>query len=168
MLFQIKNPLRKLLHFSLFAFLFILHFTGNQFLTLRSASPFLMLPLLTAYSMFKDELSASVVGAVVGAFVDSVSNTPACFHTVVLFVLCFMTSLISKYLFNINYRSAIVLSILGNTFYYLARWIVCYAFSTPITDSLIYIFEYALPSIVFNAVFVLAFFFIERKFNKAN
>lgn len=166
MLFHIKHPYKKLLHFAMFAVLFLLHFTGNQFLTLRSASPFLMLPLLTAYSMFKDELNASVIGAVAGAFIDSVSNTPSCFHTVVFFLFCFATSFVSKYLFNINYRSAIVLSVLGSAFYYLARWLVCYAFSTPITDSLIYIFEYALPSIVFNAVFVLAFFFIERKINQ--
>ncbi len=164
---HIRHPLRKFLHFLLFAFLFILHFTGNELITLRSASPFLMLPLLTSYSMFKSELRASIVGAISGAFIDSVSNTPGCFHTVVFFLLCFATSFVSKYLFNINYRSAIVLSILGNTFYYLARWLVCYAFSTPITDSLIYIFEYALPSIVFNAMFVLAFFFIEKKIHTA-
>ncbi len=163
MIFHIKHPVKKLFNFLLFALLFVVHFTGNQIFTLRAASPFLLLPLLTAYSMFREELPSSIVGTLVGAVIDSVSSTPPCFNTVVLFLMCFGTSFISKYLFNINYRSAIVLSILGNAFYYLARYFVCYAFETPITDSLIYIFEYVLPSVVFNAVFVLLFFFVEKK-----
>ena len=166
MIFHIKNPVRLAIQCSVFALLFLLHFTGAPIVSIRSASPFLLLPMLTAYSMFNDELPSCIVGAVMGACVDSVSASPGCFNTITLLLVCVGTSFISKYLFNINARSAIVLSVLGNAFYYILKWLVCYAFSTPITDSLIYIFEYALPAVVFNAIFVVGFYFMEKRIYK--
>lgn len=163
MIFHIKHPVRLAIHFSVFALLFLIHSTGEPLVIVRSATPFLLLPMLTAYSMFNDELPSCVVGAVVGGCVDSISITPSCFNTIILMIICLGTSFISKYLFNINVRSAIVLSVMGNALYYITRWLICYAFSTPITDSLIYIFEYALPSVVINSIFVIGFYFMEKR-----
>ncbi|MBQ8648864.1 MAG: rod shape-determining protein MreD [Clostridia bacterium] len=148
----------------IFALLFIGHYSLGGILTVKNATPLLILPMLTAFSMFNDELASALTGLFFGIFMDGASSEVYCFNALVLLFIGLFTSLISKYLFNRNIRSVAVLSILGNLFYFCLKWLIFYAFDSTISSSLTYLLDYAIPSAIYSAVFIIPFFFLERAF----
>ena len=161
---------RKYLYFTvnflIFALLYLFHYSCGNILSIRNATPMLILPMLTAFSMFNDEVSSAVTGLAVGIFMDAAASKAYCFNALVLLCVGLLTSLIARYLFNRNFRSAIVLSLLGNVFYYILRWLFFYAFGSGISSSLTYLLEFGIPSAVYSTVFVIPFFFIQNLYNK--
>lgn len=153
-------------NFLIFALLFIGHYSLGGILTVKNATPLLILPMLTAFSMFNDELAAALTGLTVGICMDGASSEAYCFNALTLLLIGLFTSLISKYLFNRNIRSTAVLSVLGNLFYFCLKWLFFYAFDSTLSSSLTYLLDYAIPSAIYSAVFVIPFFFLERVFYK--
>lgn len=158
-----------LINTGIFILLFLFHYSVSGSIAIKNATPFLMLPMLTAFSMFYGTSAAFWAGLACGTAADGIVNGTSIFSTTVLTVTAVLTSLIAQYLFNRNIRAAVVLSLTGNVFYFLMRWLVFYAFGNGITDSVLYLMDYALPSAVYSTVFIIPFYFLEKYlYNKTN
>ncbi len=149
-----------------FAILIFIQYNGVFSLKINNANPFLPLALLVAISMFCSELSACVAGLIAGFFIDSVASVPSGFNAIILFLLGLAVSLIVRHLFNNNIWSAIALCIMTCTVYFIVRWVFSIAFSLSFAENLTYLIRYAFPSILYTAVFIIPFYFLEKKLYK--
>ena len=120
------------------------------------------LALLVAIIMFSSEIAGVLTGMLLGIILDSVTSTPIGFNTLVLTAISFAAALISHYLFNRNLKSALTLCLLFTFAYFIARWLVGFAFTSDIEDSFLYLIRYAMPSAVYTTVFVIPFFYLEK------
>lgn len=161
-----RHPWINVISFLLFFFAFILHYTDIIDISIKNAQPLIILPLLTAFSMFNGVGVSAAVGLTVGIFMDSSASGTVCFNAAVLMISAAMASVLSERLFNRNIRSAVLLCVLTSLFYYLLRWACFYAFGVSPQDSLTYLLSYAFPSILYTAVFIFPFYFLYKYFHK--
>lgn len=149
-------------------FTFIILFDTSDFvdISIKTATPMLIIPLVCAYSFFANIQHCIIVGAITGAFVDSVSYGAYCFNTIALMLLAVWVSLASNNLFNKNIRAAVVLTLLTAAVYYVCLWMFFYIVPYDMKSSLGYLLKYALPSAVYSTVFILPFYYIYKKFNE--
>lgn len=149
-----------------FSVLFIGHYCFGDLFAIGASKPIAFLAMFTAFSMFHDELPCALTGLAVGICMDGVTGETVCFNSIILILIGVTTSLISKHLFNRNIRSAFVLSLLGNLVYFGTRWLIFYAFDSTVISAFTYLLDYAIPSAVYTAVFIIPFFYLERTFYK--
>lgn len=147
----------------LFSAVILFETTGLVDISIKNATPLLLLPLITAFAVFSTVTQAAAVGLVCGAFLDSVSYGSFCFNSIALLVLSVLAYLIANNLFNKNLKSSIVLSLIISAIYFLALWAVFHTFGKTFVDSFGYLFRYAFPSAVYSAIFVIPFYFLYKK-----
>ena len=143
------------------AALFLLHYTDLLHIGIFGAEPMLLLPFLVSYSMFREELHAAIAGALTGFFADGVASGTSFLHTIFFFILCFAIALATHYLLNNNLRAAVMLSLVSAICYYLLRWLCFFAF-TGSGNSIDYLMQYALPSVIYTALFIFPLYFLQR------
>ena len=151
-----------LLNAVLFLVLILFHYSGAS-VSILSANPISALALLVAFIMFSNEISGVLTGVAVGIILDSVASTPIGFNTLTLALISLFATLVSHYLFNRNLKSALALCLMCSVLYFAARWLAGFAFTGDVAGSLDYLFRYAAGSAVYTTVFVIPFFYIERK-----
>lgn len=162
-----KNILKlRLINVFLFIILFAIQYNGIFNLKIFTASPVLPLALLVAICMFCSELTGAITGLVLGIFTDAVASTPQGFNAIVFCVLGLSLVLIIKHLFNNNILSAFVLCALAALCYFTLRWIFCLAFPLSFTENLTYLMRTAFPSCLYTAVFIIPFYYLEKKLYK--
>lgn len=148
-------------------FLLIIFHTSELFdISIKTATPLLLLPLLTAFAIFEPVGASAAVGFITGAFLDSVADGSYCFNTLVLMLIGAFVSLFANNLFNKNIFAAAVLSLITCVIYYVLLWISFHLFGRTVYDSLAYLLSYAFPSAVYSAVFIFPFYFLYRHFNR--
>ena len=150
-----------LINAAIFFILLLFHYSGAS-IRIATANPISALALLVAVIMFSSELTGVCAGVILGVFMDSVSMTPQGFNTVTLMLLSFAATIISHYVFNRNIQSAATLCLLFVTVYFLARWLVVFAFSGDIEGGFNYLITTAAPSDIYTTVFIVPFFYLER------
>lgn len=143
------------------AVLFLLHYTDILNISVFGARPMILLPFLVALSMYREELHSAVAGGLVGIFSDSVASGASCFNTILFFLLCFLTALATHYLLNNNLKTAIMLAVVWSLIYYFFRWLLFFAF-TGSANSIEYLMQYAIPSVIYTAVFILPLYYWQR------
>ena len=159
----LKKPLYvALINALLFFILIILHYSGVS-VKIGNANAFSALALLVAVIIFSSELTGVLTGMALGIIIDSVSSTPIGFNMISLTLISLLATLISHYLFNCNLKSAMALSLICCTLYFAARWLVTFAFAGDIKGSFTYLFSFAATSAVDTAVFIIPFFYLEKK-----
>ena len=161
-----RHPWINLIGFLLFFFAFIIHYTDIVDISIKNAQPLIIIPLLTAFSIFNGAGVSAAVGLVIGIFMDSVSSGAVCFNAAVLMVSAAVVSVCAESLFNRNIRSAVLLCLLTSLFYFLLRWLCFYAFHTGEQENLTYLLSYVFPGILYTAVFVFPFYFLYKYFYK--
>lgn len=147
---------------AMFLVLILFHYSGVS-VNILGANPMSALALLVAFIMFSGEVAGVIGGILLGVVLDSVSSTPIGFNTVTLTVISFLAVLISHYLFNRNLKSALTLCLICSVLYFAARWLVGFAFEGDIAGSFNYLLRYAAGSAVYTTLFVIPFFYIEKK-----
>lgn len=150
----------------IFFFVIVFQISGAVDISIKTATPQILLPLLTAYAVFYPLPSCAVAGIVAGACLDGIVNGAYCFNTIVLFLISAAVCLAANNLFNKNIQSAVALSLITAAIYYLLQWQFFYAWGVPVGDSLGYLLSYALPSALYTAVFIFPFYFIFKFFEK--
>lgn len=170
---RVNKMLRKKHHFLLFlanlilfSVIILLDTSELADISIKTATPMLILPLLCAYAFFSNSRHCLVVGLISGAFIDSVSLNAYCFNTIALMLLAVAVSLASNNLFNKNILSAAVLTLLTCGVYYILLWLLFYTVRYDMNSSLGYLLKYALPSAVYSTVFIFPFYYIYKKFNE--
>lgn len=160
-----RHPLYFVLTFLLFFAVLIFHTSDIADISVKTATPLLIIPLLTGYSMFSTPVRVAVAGFVSGACIDSVAQGSYGFNTIVLMVTAVFVSLAASNLFNKNIRAAAVLSLITAVFYFVLFWAFFHAFGVSVEQSLGYLLKYALPSAVYSAVFIIPFYLIFKHFD---
>lgn len=150
----------------LFALLFLIQYNSAFSIKIFNASPLLPLSLLVAIGMFCSELTGAFTGLILGVFTDAVASTPQGFNAVLFCALGLSSVLVIKHLFNNNIVSAVVLCALCSLFYFLLRWIFCYAFSLSFIENLTYLINTVFPSCLFTAIFIIPFYYLEKALHK--
>ncbi len=161
-----RHPWINFISFLLFFFAYIIHYTDIIDISIKHATPLIILPLLTAFSMFNKPGTSAAAGLLVGICMDSGAAGALCFNAAVLMLAAVLISVSAGNLFNRNIRSAILLCVLTSLVYFLLRWIIFYAFRTGAQDNLTYLLSYAFPSILYTDVFIFPFYFIFKYFYK--
>ena len=133
--------------FFLFSLLFLLHYSDVISISIKTATPIILLPLLCAFSMFSTPAVSAATGLVLGICMDSAASGTLC----------------SSRLFNRNLRSAALLSFLLTLIYFILRWLIFYAFTVGAQDNLTYLLHYAFPSVVYTNIFIFPFYFLYKK-----
>ena len=147
--------------------LFLIHYNGLLTIPSLNANPILLLPFLISFCMFSQEITGAVAGLLIGIFMDSMSSSGSFFHTFLFFIIGLTVSLLSHYLLNNNFRSAIMLSILASIVYFLLRWFFFHALvQNNFTYSVDYLNKYALPSIIYTNIFILPIYFLQSYLNR--
>lgn len=149
------------INFLLFALSLLIQYNDSFTIKIYSANPMLPLALLVSFSMFASETASCLVGLVVGIFADSAAGTPVGFNTVLFFMVGLAVSLMVRYLFNNNYRSALVLCLICACVYFAARWLIGFAFS-GFQTSIGYLMRFAAPSIAYTCVFSIPLYFLQK------
>ena len=165
MLTKKRRPLVGLISFLIFSAVLILR-PLEALISIKTAAPMLILPLLAAFSIFSSVYASAAVGFIAGACLDSVASGAYCFNTLTLMLLAVAVTLCANNLFNKNIRSAAVISLILSVVYFVLKWIIFYAVGADITNSMQYLLEYALPSAVYSSVFIFPFYFLYRKFEQ--
>ena len=160
-----KRILFGFFSFLLFFFSFIAHYTDSIDLSIKNAQPFILLPLITAFSMFTTPGTAAVSGLALGICMDGCAGGTVCFNAIAIMLAATFVSVAANNLFNRNIKSAILLSVIISLFYYILRWLIFYAFSSGSHDHLTYLLSYAFPSVLYTNAFIFPFYFIFRYFN---
>lgn len=164
-----KNKTRLAIIFLYFVVFFVVclfYSTGTLSLTIGSATPFTVLPLLTAYSLFSTPQKSALAGLLVGIFLDSSAGNTYCFNAIVLLLISLFVCLTANNLFNKNLRATFVISLLSAIVYFLAFWAVFFIYRYNIKDSLTYLINIGFPSAVYTSVFIFPFYFLFRFFEK--
>ena len=150
----------------IFFFALLFYYTGILPLTIKGATPMLILPIITAFSFFHSPLCCALTGLACGIFMDSCALGSFCFNAIALMLIGLFVSLASNNLFNKNIFAAAVLSLITAAVYFILLWLVFHTNDESFSDSLIYLLKYALPSAIYTALFILPFYYLFRYFNK--
>ena len=130
---------------------------GTLSLKIGLATPFTVLPLLTAYSIFASPQRSLVAGLLVGIYLDSTSGGTYCFNAIVLMLMSAFVCITSNNLFNKNISATFVISLISAVCYFLAYWIVFFIWGYTLKDSLTYLIGTGFPSAIYTSLFIFPF-----------
>ncbi|MBQ4120027.1 MAG: rod shape-determining protein MreD [Clostridia bacterium] len=161
-----KHPLITILNILIFFISLLFYYTGILPLSIKGITPLLILPILTAFSIFNSPLTSAITGLLCGVFMDCNALNSYCFNAIVLVILGTFVAVSSNNLFNKNIFSAMVLSLVVAVFYFVLQWAVFETDNITINDSLTYLLKYAFPTAVYSAVFIIPFYYLYRYFER--
>ncbi len=156
----------KVLTAILFVFVCLFFCIGTIDLSIKNATPFTVLSLLTAYALFVSPTRSAVTGLAVGVFLDSTSGGTYCFNSVALMLISLFVCLIANNIFNKNLKASLVISLLASVTYFVLYWAIFYIIGCSLKESLTYLINFGLPSAVYTAVFILPFYYLFKFFQK--
>lgn len=125
-------------------------------------TPMLFIGFLIPVCMFISELPSFFLGLAVGFTIDSVSLSAFGFNALILPLICLVTTLTVKYLFNNNISSCAVLSFVFSFIYFSLRFIAFYR-NIRIADTLSHLFKVAVPCAILTAVFSAIIYLFEKR-----
>lgn len=163
---KLKHPFITIINVLIFFVSMLFYYTGVLPLTIKGITPLLILPILTAFSIFNTPVVSAVAGLFCGVFMDANALDSYCFNAIVLVIIGAFVTVSSNNLFNKNIFAAMVLSLITAVFYFTLQWVVFETNNITIKDSLIYLLKYALPSAVYSAVFIIPFYYLYRYFER--
>ncbi|MBE6786994.1 MAG: hypothetical protein E7537_01445 [Ruminococcaceae bacterium] len=161
-----KHPVIFTLNILIFFLAILFFYTDSFSISIKGTSVLLVLPILTAYSVFHSPLRSGVTGLICGVFMDACMVGSVCFNAIILFCIGVLVSVISNNLFNKNIQSATVLSLITSSIYFVFLWLVFHTANVSLSDNFMYLFNYAFPSAIFTAVFIFPFYYLYKHFNK--
>lgn len=157
------NPWIVILNIVLFATILFFDINAKIDITIRNATPLIIIPLLTAFSVFYSLEAAVVAGLFSGAMLDCVMAGSYCFNTVSLFIMGAVVNLAANNLFNKNMRGVAALTLITAVLYFVVYWLTFFAFQVSMKNSLIYLMSYGLPSAVYSSAFIFPFYWIYKR-----
>lgn len=158
--------LTALVTVTLFFVVYLLHTSPYVDLSISTATPMFFLPLICAISCFSSLWGSVAAGLVAGALLDSVSNGFYSFNIIAFLIISVFVWLLSNNLFNKNIGAAFTLTLITAVLYKFLWWFVNYFFILDIRESFALLLQYALPSALYSAVFIVPLFYTYKWLNK--
>ncbi len=156
----------SVLNIAVFIFIMLFQATGAISLSVKTATPLLFLPMLTAYASFGELKRTVLLSFFAGTVMDSVTARTYCFNTLIFIFIGVAVYLAANNIFNKNIKGVAVMALLTALLYFIVKWLVYFAFGVSINNSILYLLKYALPSAVYSAVFIIPFFYLYKHFSK--
>ena len=149
-------------------FFFVILFTisGVVDISIKNATPLVLIPLITAFSIFNSVGKSVFAGIIAGACLDSVQVGTYCFNTLAFLILAVLVYLVANNLFNKNIQSAVTLCLIVSVLYFVAKWGIYFTVGLNMKDSAEYLLSYALPSAVYSTAFIIPLYYLYRFFEK--
>lgn len=138
--------------------IFILQYSGLATLSMGRMTAMLVVPAVVFCAMFMGEVGATVLGLIMGIFLDCVMTRAVCFNALFLMAAGCLCSLLGRYVMNRNLWSAMVLSAATGGLYFLLKWLIFTAFSTEGAATVFW--QYVLPSFFYTFVLSLPLYFL--------
>lgn len=161
-----KHPVIFTLNILIFFFAVLFFYIDAFSISIKGISPLLILPILTAFSLFHSPIVCAIAGLFCGIFMDACMVGSFCFNAITLLCIGVFVSVASSNLFNKNIQSATVLSLITSGVYFIFQWIFFHTNNVSLTDNLGYLLKYAFPSAIFTAVFIFPFYYLYKHFHK--
>ncbi len=161
-----KHPFIFTFNILIFFFAILFFYTDSLSLSINGIYPLLIIPILTAFSLFHSPIRCAVAGLLCGIFMDACMVGSYCFNAIILLCIGVFVAVSSNNFFNKNIQSATVLSLITSSVYFVLQWIFFHTYHVSVTDNLMYLFKYAFPSAVFTAVFIYPFYYLYKHFHK--
>ena len=154
------------LNFIIFGISIICQTSGFVDISIKNATPVILVPLITAYSVNSSVGLCSIVGFLTGACMDSLTKGAYCFNTITFICLATGVCLATNNLFNKNLKGVAALSAITAVIYHLSYFVVFHLLKYPIADSLGFLVRYVFPSALYSAVFIFPFYYLYKYLNK--
>ena len=138
--------------------IFILQYSGLVTLSMGKMTAMLVVPAVVYSAMYMGEIGGTVLGLIMGVFLDCVMWRAVCFNALFLMAVGFVCSLFARHLMNRNIWSALVLSASATGGYFLCKWLVFTAFTTPGAGAIFW--QYLVPSFFYTVVISLPLYFL--------
>lgn len=118
----------------------------------------LVVPCVIYCAMYMREIGGSVLGLIMGVFLDCVVARAVCFNAIFLMAAGCICSLMGRYVMNRNTRSALLLSSVGTALYFFLKWLIFTAFSSPGAGAILW--HYVVPSFFYTVILSIPFYFL--------
>lgn len=141
--------------------LFILHYTSLIDITIYMASPFILLPLCISVAFFRGEVVGLIFSGVCGFACDAVAGQTSVYNTIAFVIIGFFAGVLAKNIFNKNLKGAFILSLCFSAGYFSFKWLIFYLIP-DIEGKVYHLFWNIAPSILYTAVFIIPFFYLEK------
>lgn len=127
--------------------LFMLQETPGLLPPIYGVRPVLLLPAVVAIALFEEEVPAMAFGILGGLFCDFGLGCGLGFHGAVLAILCFLISLQSRSIMQVNLATALLTGLWAIGLTICAQWLF------------LYYFKYSLPQYAFTHHYLPKFFY---------
>lgn len=139
-----------------------LRYSGIAIFKIGNAVPVILLPLIVAISMFKNSNSSIMFALLTGALMDSTASDSSCFNTIFFVLAAAGCNLLFNRFLNRNIKAAAYMSFLVSLVYFFLKYMIFFVFQgTSVNYD--YFMLYLIPSVVYTAVFIIPFYFLEKK-----
>jgi len=160
-----NRVIRYLAYVLEFLVLFMLQETPGLLPAVFGVRPVLIFPAVIAIAMFEEELPAMAFGVVGGLFCDFGLSGMLGFHALVLALLCFLVSLISRAYFQVNLVTAMITGVWTIGLTVCAQWFFLYYFQYSMPG---YAFvHHYLPKYFYTMIFVPLMYLMNRGLSQA-
>ncbi len=147
------------------AIVYLFHYTGLIDITIKGASPIILLPITVAVAMFYNELTGLLFGLCCGFAMDAVTASSSVFNTITFMLIGFIAGLLAKSIFNRNLPAAITLTLLSEIGYFGVKWLL-YAIIPDVQGKVYYLLWNLTPGAVYTLVFIVPLYFLEKRLHK--
>ncbi len=140
--------------------LFMLQETPGLLPHVYGVRPVLLFPAVVAIALFEEELPAMAFGIVGGLFCDFGLGGALGFHGAILAVLCFLISLQSRSIMQVNLATALLTGLWSIALTICAQWFFLYYFTYSMPE---YAFtHHYVPKYFYTLLFLPLLYFLNR------
>jgi rod shape-determining protein MreD len=147
------------------SFVYLFHYTGLIDITIKGASPVILLPITVAVAMFYSELTGLLFGLCCGFAMDAVAASTSVFNTIAFMLIGFIAGLLAKRIFNRNLPAAIALTLISETGYFGIKWLIS-AIIPDVQGKVYYLLWNLTPCAVYTLIFIIPLYFLEKRLHK--
>lgn len=147
------------------ALVYLFHYTGLIDITIKGASPIILLPITVAVAMFYDELVGLLFGLCCGFAMDAVAASTSVFNTIAFMLIGFIAGLLAKRIFNRNLPAAIALTLISEIGYFGIKWLIS-VIIPDVQGKVYYLLWNLTPCAVYTLIFIIPLYFLEKRLHK--
>lgn len=139
-----------------------LRYSGVATFKIGAAVPIIVLPLVVSVAMFFSINASFLAALFAGILTDSLSSDTSCFNTLFFVVAVAVCNILVNRYLNRNIKAAVCLSSVVSLSYFFLKYLIFFAFRS-FSVNYDYFMLYLIPSVVYTAVFIIPFYFLEKK-----
>lgn len=163
---EFNRPVRYLAYTLEILVLFMLQETPGLLPEVFGTRPYLVLPAVLTIAMLEEEIPAMAFGIFGGLFLDFGLSGMLGFHALVLSVLCFFVSIISRVYLQINLITAIVTGVWTTAVALVLGWL-CYYYLPGYSSPDYALLHHYLPQYCYTLLFYPLLYFLNRGVSQA-